>query len=338
MTAVLISGSIAYDTVCRLEGRFENLILPRDIAHLNLTFLASSMTRSFGGCAPNIAWSLKALGGEPVILSAVGRDGEEYLQHLRRAGIDTSSIGVFGDEWTSQVFITTDSGGNQLATFVPGAMQRAHEVALPAGLKSMLVHIAPGGLEAMRQLAARCREDSVPYVFDPGQATSQLEAGDLREIESGACLTCLSEYEAALLEKRLGISLEKKASQEGRRYLVTYGAGGCAMLRPEGKLSIPAVPAKIASGTVGAGDAFRGGLLFGMTRGLSDPECLKLGALMSAFRLEGSGAQGWRPSQQEIRERYGQAWGEPFPVPPEGGRPRCETAGVLLSARPPGRR
>ena len=311
MSAVLITGSLAYDTVCTLDDRFDALILPEQVKELNLTFRASGMSRSFGGCAANIAWSLKLLGGSPLILSAAGRDAGEYLQRLESAGIDTRLIRIFPQEWTAQVFITMDCQGNQLATFMPGAMRRSGEIPVPAGAAA-LAHISPGDPLEMAQHAAECQALGLPYVFDPGQTTSQLAPEALLRIAKGAFLVCLSHYEASLLEARCGVAPESLVS-ERRTILITHGAEGSEFLTASGPVQLPAAPVRAVASAVGAGDAYRGGLLHGLTLGLSWESCGKLGALMAAFKLESASPQGFRPSMREIEARYEQAWKEPLP-------------------------
>ena len=55
----LICGSIAYDTIMVFGDRFKNHILPEQLHILNVAFLVPDMRREFGGCAGNIAYSLK---------------------------------------------------------------------------------------------------------------------------------------------------------------------------------------------------------------------------------------------------------------------------------------
>ena len=73
MTA-LVCGSLAFDTVMVFPGHFREHILADRIHMLNVSFLVPSMRRNFGGCAGNIAYNLKLLGGEPVIMATVGED------------------------------------------------------------------------------------------------------------------------------------------------------------------------------------------------------------------------------------------------------------------------
>lgn len=312
MLPVLITGSIAYDTVCRLDDRFDSLILPEKVPELNLTFLASSMKKSFGGCAGNIAWALRLLGGCPRVLSAAGRDAGAYLKHLEDAGIETGLIRVFPDEWTAQVFITADARGNQLATFLPGAMARSHELPLPeSGIA--LTHISPGTAREMEAHAAASLKAGIPYVFDPGQTTSQLEPEALLRLARGAFLVCLSDYEASLFQKRTGASADALVSEK-RTVLVTRGADGSEFRTAFGLIQLPAVPVASIASPVGAGDAFRGGLLRGLEAGLSWETCGKLGALVAAFKLEAGDPQDYSPAEARIRLRYESAWGEPYPL------------------------
>lgn len=129
--SVIISGSIAYDTVFTHEGRFADTLRAEALDRLNVTLQADSMRRTYGGCAANIAYSLKQLGEDPLVWTAVGRDADDYLRHLERQGIRTDGVTVMPNEWTAQCMITTDRDGNQLATFSPGAMAHADRLPWP---------------------------------------------------------------------------------------------------------------------------------------------------------------------------------------------------------------
>src|ERR1700733_3421727 len=125
MTA-LICGSMAYDTVMMFEGRFRDHILPDKLHVLNVAFLTPAMRRNFGGCAGNIAYNLKLLGGEPLIMATVGADAAPYDQRLTRLGISRECIREVPDTLTAQAFITTDLDDNQITAFHPGAMTHSH--------------------------------------------------------------------------------------------------------------------------------------------------------------------------------------------------------------------
>ena len=80
--SALICGSFAYDTIMVFEDKFKNHILPDKVHMLNVSFYVPDMRREFGGCAGNIAYNLKLLGGMPVPMGAVGSDSVSYT-HLR---------------------------------------------------------------------------------------------------------------------------------------------------------------------------------------------------------------------------------------------------------------
>src|SRR5690348_17118262 len=122
--ACLVCGSLAFDTITVFPGRFADQILPDQLHILNVAFLVPTLRREFGGCAGNIAYTHKLLGGEPVVLAALGNDGAGYLERFGRLGIDTSSIHVTPDNYTAQAIIITDAANNQITAFHPGAMQQ----------------------------------------------------------------------------------------------------------------------------------------------------------------------------------------------------------------------
>src|SRR5436189_5226344 len=100
--SALICGSLAFDTITTFPVRFAEQILPEQVHILNVSFLVPTLRREYGGCAGNIAYTLKALGGEPVVLAALGNDGGDYLARFQQLGIDTSSLLQVPDNYTAQ--------------------------------------------------------------------------------------------------------------------------------------------------------------------------------------------------------------------------------------------
>ena len=73
--ATLICGSLAFDTIMSFEGRFAEQILPDQLHILNVSFLVPSLRRDFGGCAGNIAYAMRQLGGTPLPVATLGGEG-----------------------------------------------------------------------------------------------------------------------------------------------------------------------------------------------------------------------------------------------------------------------
>src|SRR6201996_9167611 len=129
--ASLVCGSLAFDTITVFPGKFADQILPEQLHILNVSFLVPTLRREFGGCAGNIAYSLKLLGGEPLVMAAVGTDGAEYLQRLKSWGASTDYVRTIATSHTAQAIIITDLDNNQITAFHPGAMQDAHLTEVP---------------------------------------------------------------------------------------------------------------------------------------------------------------------------------------------------------------
>ena len=130
--STLICGSLAFDTIMDFEGRFAEQILPAQLHILNVSFLVPSLRRDFGGCAGNIAYSLRQLGGTPLPMATLGRDGQDYLTRLQSLGISTEFVRTIESEYTAQAMIMTDRDNNQITAFHPGAMAQAHRTAVRA--------------------------------------------------------------------------------------------------------------------------------------------------------------------------------------------------------------
>jgi len=150
MTAV-ICGSLAYDTIMVFQDQFKNHIIPDQVHILNVSFLVPAMRREFGGCAGNIAYNLKLLGGSPMPVATVGQDFAPYRAHLEKFGIRLDGVRQFDDQFTPQCFITTDLDNNQITAFHPGAMSSAHENHVRDIPDYSFGIVAPDGREAMLQ-------------------------------------------------------------------------------------------------------------------------------------------------------------------------------------------
>ena len=275
--SVLITGSIAYDTIFRHAGTFSENLKPEALDCLNLTFQAAGMERSIGGCAANIAAALKLAGGTPALWGCVGRDGADIMAHFRLNDIPTDGIGVAADCYTSQCVITTDRLGNQLATFYPGALRHAHEAPYPERLDPALAILAPGCRDSMLKQAAAIRDRRLPMVLDLGQTLPVFTHDEIDAFVEASRWIAFSDYEAELLRDRAGLTPDALA-REGKIVFQTHGSAGSSVWTPEAEapvlIPVEAVP---NVNPVGAGDAYRGGLLRGLEMGLDPVECAKLG-------------------------------------------------------------
>ncbi|ADV01380.1 carbohydrate kinase family protein [Alicycliphilus denitrificans] len=290
--AALICGSLAFDTIMTFEGRFAEQILPEQLHILNVSFLVPTLRRDFGGCAGNIAYGLKLLGGDPRPMAMLGADGGEYLARLQQLGIDTRFIGQAGDTYTAQAMIMTDRDNNQITAFHPGAMMQAHRNRIPQDAGVQVGIIAPDGREAMLQHAAEFVAAGIPFVFDPGQGLPMFNGDELRRFIEQASWIAVNDYEGKMLCDRTGWTLAEM-SRQVRGLVVTLGAEGCEVWEQGARTEVaPVKPAQVVDPT-GCGDAWRGGLLHGLEKGWPLVRCAQLGNRLGALKIAQRGPQNY---------------------------------------------
>jgi adenosine kinase len=287
----LICGSLAFDTITTFPGRFADQILPEQVHILNVSFLVPTLRREFGGCAGNIAYTLNRLGGEPLVLAALGGDGGEYLQRLQSWGVSTEHIASIGNSFTAQAIIITDSSNNQITAFHPGAMQSAQQTPVPRRDDIRIAIIAPDGRDAMLEHASQLAAAGIPFVFDPGQGLPMFDGTELRRFVSQARWVAVNDYEARMLCDRTGESLESLSRSHLAGVVVTLGADGCDVWEQGQRTHVPGVTATEVVDPTGCGDAFRGALLYGLERGWPLRRCVELGNRIGALKIACRGGQ-----------------------------------------------
>lgn len=307
----LICGSLAFDSIMMYGGRFSDALLADQLHKINVAFLVPEMRREFGGCAGNIAYNLKLLEGAPLIMATIGQDGAPYLERLAKLGIDTRAIRTVENSFTAQAFITTDSGNNQITAFHPGAMTMSHlnKVASVGAVK--LAIVAPDGRDGMLQHAADCVSLGIPFIFDPGQGLPMFDGTELEHFIDQASYVAVNDYEAELLTGRTGLSLQQIA-QRVQALIVTRGEFGADIFTQSEHIAIPPAQADAVVDPTGCGDAFRAGLMYGLTSGMDWPTAGRLANLMGAIKIAHQGGQNHAPDRAEIEMRFEQAFGYRF--------------------------
>jgi adenosine kinase len=290
--ASLICGSLAFDTIMDFEGRFAEQILPDQLHILNVSFLVPALRRDFGGCAGNIAYSLKVLGGTPLPMATLGTDAADYLQRLKTLGISTEYVRQVEGSYTAQAMIMTDRDNNQITAFHPGAMMQAHTTQIEKRSDIKLAIISPDGRDAMVQHAEQLKAADIPFVFDPGQGLPMFDGADLNRFIDQATWVTVNDYEGKMLSDRTGLS-HADISRRVQGLIVTLGAEGCEVWIDGEKTLVPPVKAAAVVDPTGCGDAWRGALLFGLEQGWSLAKCAALGNQVGALKIAQRGPQNY---------------------------------------------
>lgn len=305
----LICGSVAYDNIMVFHDRFKNHILPEQIHILNVAFLVPEMRREFGGCAGNIAYNLKLLGGDPLIMATVGEDAEPYLRRLDALDISRKYVRQVEGSFTAQAFITTDLDDNQITAFHPGAMTFSHTNHTTEAHEATLAIVAPDGRDGMLQHARDLAASKVPFFFDPGQGLPMFSGEDLLNFLTLSDYACFNDYEAKMASDRTGLSLEELASRV-KALVVTLGPAGSHIYTGGQRIEIPCVEADAVVDPTGCGDAYRSGLLYGIANHWDWEKTGRLAAVMGAIKIEQRGGQNHRPTRDDIAARYAKAFGQ----------------------------
>ena len=295
----VICGSLAFDTIMSFEGRFSEQILPDQLHILNVSFLVPALRREYGGCAGNIAYSLRQLGGTPLPMATVGNDGADYLARMKKQGISTEFVREVDDAYTAQAMIMTDRDNNQITAFHPGAMMQAHLSRIEARSDIRLGMISPDGRDAMLQHAEQFKAAEIPFVFDPGQGLPMFDGQELAHFVDLASWVTVNDYEGRMLCDRTGLS-SAELSRRVQGLVVTLGAEGCEVWVDGEKTVVAPVKADAVVDPTGCGDAFRGALLFGLEQGWSLARCAALGNRVGAHKIASRGGQNYTLDSDQI--------------------------------------
>ena len=309
MTApVLVCGSMAFDAIAVFEGRFGEHILPDRIHSLSVSFLVPTLRREFGGCAGNVAYNLKLLGGTPLPVASVGEDAGGYLQRMRDLGISTEHVKVVPGTLTAQCWITTDLDDNQITAFHPGAMGQSAQNDFGARTGAAWGVISPDAKDGMFAHAERMNKLGIPFIFDLGQAMPLFEGADIERMIGLAQVLTANDYEAGVIEQRTGRKIADIAKTM-QAVIVTRGGDGATLMTGGQTIEVPPVKAAAVVDPTGCGDAHRAGLVYGLTRGWNWLDSCRLANVMGSIKIASRGAQNHTPARAEIdgllRASYG---------------------------------
>ena len=306
MKKIVVTGSIAYDYLMSYPGKFRDSFIDGQMHNVSLSFLVDSLKRQRGGTAPNIAYTMALLGGNPSVMATVGQDFAEYRQWLEAQGVDTSAIITIEDDYCASFFVNTDQEQNQIASFYTGAMAHAGSLTFAQHAADVdLTIISPNSPEAMSAYAEECRQSNIPFIYDPSQQTARLNGEELQNGLEGCAILSVNDYEFKLIQEKTSLSENQIMDRIGG-LLVTKGADGSELIIDGKQYKFPAFPPTKMVEPTGAGDAFRGGLMRGMQLGLSWEISGRMGALAATYVLEQLGTQNHHYTIPEFIARYRQ--------------------------------
>ncbi len=304
----LVCGSLAYDTIMVFPDRFARHIMPEQLRVLSVSFQIGEMRREWGGCAGNIAYNLRGIGGEPVVMATVGDDGDDYRERLAALDVAVDAVRHVPGAYTAQAFIITDLDDNQITAFHPGAMNFSHQNRVGDVAGVGLGIVAPDGKEGMSAHARQFAEAGIPFMFDPGQGMPLFSGGELLEIIDIAHCVAVNDYEAQMLAERTGLSLAALAERVNA-LIVTMGGDGSVIHVGGDTYPIPAAKPTAVVDPTGCGDAYRAGILYGMSQDWDWEKTGGLASVMGSLKIGSRGGQNHAVNHETVGALYFKTFG-----------------------------
>jgi adenosine kinase len=300
---IVVTGSIAYDYLMSFPGKFTDHFLPEHLDRISLSFLVDTMDKRRGGCAPNIAYTLALLGERPLLMATAGEDFGDYRRWLEAAGIDTRFVKEVDGKFTASFFCSTDQQNNQIASFYTGAMAHAGELSFRDVENCELAIISPNDPGAMVQYAEECRALGIRYIFDPGQQCARMSGVELADGLVGAAILVCNDYEYELLKQKTGFD-DQTILHKTETLIITKGEHGSSIVSRAGETHVAAVQPRRIVDPTGVGDAFRGGLIKGLSLNLPAHIAAQLGSVAATYALEHLGGLSHAYTVTEFTARY----------------------------------
>jgi len=309
--SIVISGSLVHDHIMNFPDSFKNHIMPDQIHILNVSFVVDKLEKSWGGTAGNIAYTMKLLGADPLIVSAVGKDGGEYLEHFKKYGMSTKYILEDKKQMTASAHITTDADDNQITAFFGGPLNMARDIEITAMKEQIsLGIISPTHKDTMIKHMLDCREKGVKAVFDPGQQMTAFNEAELKKMISLAYFVIGNDYEMKLLQDKIGWDVQE-ILKNTKVLITTMGEKGSIVSTTEGEvIEAPTCAPLSFDDPTGAGDSYRAGFFVGFEQGYPFKTCAQMGAVAASYAIETFGTQAHEFTQAEFGERYERAFEE----------------------------
>lgn len=241
-----------------------------------------------GGAPFNVAWNLKGLGLNPLMVSAIGQDadGSTVQEKMKRWGMDQNALQILGDHPTGRVSVQIENDQpsyeiiqNQAYDFV--AMP---SVEVTSSDFALLYHgsLAWRSDQTRRTLRELINGNSERFV-DINIRQPHFDVAWLDELLGGAKWIKVNDEELAFLtgvslsgQNDIVIAVDKMRQRYGNAtYFVTAGSKGAYLFGSSDILFQPATPPANIQDTVGAGDAFAAMAIEGILCGRSEQKLLK---------------------------------------------------------------
>jgi adenosine kinase len=308
--SILISGSIAFDTIIQTVGTFraqDNSANP----DLHLSLFAPIVRREYGGTAANIAYSLALLWKYPHIIATAGYDSHDYLDRMREMGIKTELIQTIPTNPSLQSFIVHDDSHGQINIFHPWAMNMSWELT-HGNIEFDYAIVAPDSPAGMIRRVSECKKSGIFTIFDPGQAMVGMTGTELISLVTIADISIMNEPERNQFQEISGIDFPEICKSNWHIAIVTLGDKWAMIIDNSDTEIIPTIPAENIVDATGCGDSFRAGLLYGLSEWWTTNKSVQLGNIIGGIKIESMGGQNHTINKNTINTTWQREYGIKF--------------------------
>lgn len=290
---IVVVGSLNMDLVVRTQRH----------PQIGETVIGYDFRTYPGGKGANQAVAAARLGGRVKMIGRVGGDrfGNELLQTVTNAGVDTTYVLEDEQAPSGVAFITVDDLGNNTIVVASGANARlspddiasSEEAFVGASILLLQLECPLVAVEYAIHLA---RKHHLQIVLNPAPA-QLLDAELLGQVD----YLIPNQTELALLsgQETPEVAIEVLGGLGVKKIVVTLGDQGVLVVEGDRFEKIPAYKVPVVD-TTAAGDAFAGAFAVALTEGLSIWKAALWGNAAGAMTVMRAGAQPSLPGRDEI--------------------------------------
>ncbi len=311
---LLAIGDPIIDTHVQIEDNCLECHLASDSKHLCLNYgqkiPITDSFQSLGGNAPNVAVGAARLGLTSGVLSTVGKDayGKLAVQHLKKAGVDTSLISYDADHQTRYSLVLSYHSERTILSY---SEEKKYHWPKNIPFANWIYYTGLSkGFETVQEKLFDYLDThpTTRLAINPGSYILKYAKGKLILALAKADLLIVNLEEAeALLNTTL--SAEKNISHlihdlfklGPREVVITDGVNGAWAGTREEILHLPAFPVPVVSKT-GAGDAFSSAYIAARFYDHSINEALKWGTANSAGVVQAHGPHEGLFDREKIKD------------------------------------
>ena len=277
------------------------------------TILADRLSITPGGKGANQAFAVGRLGGDAVMLGAVGVDsyGDLLLGSLKGADVDVAHVKKTAERNTGMAVIAVNDDGDNTIIVIPGTnslVDKAYIDDMRSVIErcDIIVMQLEIPMETVLHTAKLAKSLRKTVILDPAPASVEIDEELFRYVD----IATPNETELAMLtgdpaaSENLSRAAAALKARGVKNVIATLGDKGAFLSTADGfERFYPPTPGIRAVDTTAAGDSFTASVAISLASGLELPDVIQSAMAVAEIVVTRKGAQASIPSKEELRER-----------------------------------